>query len=240
MKRLIPFLLMAILVTCPIHSSASSNSRVDPVKVCRELRQILASPEYKPVQPNFIEKWTGQVGKFLGNGIKRFFKWVMDHLSLGDLTGGSVLATLGAWLVLLGFVVLLGWVVTKLVGGARGQAGADATAGDADYEMPSAKRLIGQAAKLAESGDYRGAFRAAYLASIAYLDEIRALRFERGRTNWEYLRELQQGGYEKPHGELGPLTSDFDRKIYGRETCEREDYLNAAGVYDRLSSEEAK
>lgn len=240
MKRLIPFMLMAIMLSCPVFASAAGNGRVDPAKVRRELRQILSSPEYKPVQPSLVEKWIARAGKFVGNGIRRFFVWIVDHLSFGDGSKASVLATLGSWAVALGFVVLLGLVIRKLAQSARGQADVDAPAGDADYEMPSAKLLIRQAAKLAESGDYRAAFRAAYLASIAYLDDIRALRFERSRTNWEYLRELKQGGYDKPHGELQPLTSDFDRKIYGRETCEREDYLNAAGVYDRLSSEEAK
>ena len=241
MRRLAPLMLMAIVISCPVFASTASNSRVDPVKVRRELRQILASPEYNQVvKPNFIEKWTAQAGKFLGNGIKRFFKWVVDHLSFGDGDGASVIATLGAWAAVIGFLVLLAWVIRKLIGSARGQAGIDVSVDDAAYEMPSARLLIKQAAKLAESGDYRGAFRAAYIASIAYLDDIRALRFERSRTNWEYLRELKQGGHEKPHNELQPLTADFDRKIYGREACGYKDYLNAAGVYDRLSSEEAK
>lgn len=238
MKRLVPYLLMAIVTVTTVCASAS-NTRVDPIKVRRELRQILAAPEYnQSAKPSFIEKWTQQVGKFIGGGIKRIGAWIMSHLSFGDGSGASVVATLAAWAAVIGFLVLVGWVIRKLVQGARGQAHADAPADDSTYEMPSAKRLIKRAAKLAESGDYRGAFRAAYLASIAYLDDIRALRFERSRTNWEYLRELKQGGHDKPHGELQPLTADFDRKIYGRESCEREDYLNAAGVYDRLSSEE--
>jgi hypothetical protein len=232
-------LVLAMVLLALSAPVSASNVRVDPIKVRRELRQILASPEYNQVaKPNLIEKWMGQVGTWVGNGIQKFFKWVIGHLSFGDGSGASVIATLAAWTMALGFVVLVGWVIKKLVDGAHGQARVDESVGEASYEMPSAKLLIKQAAKLAESGDYRGAFRAAYLASIAYLDECRALRFERSRTNWEYLRELKQGGHEKPHGELQPLTADFDRKIYGRENCEREDYLNAAGVYDRLSSED--
>ncbi|MCX6027667.1 MAG: DUF4129 domain-containing protein, partial [Chloroflexi bacterium] len=130
--------------------------------------------------------------------------------------------------------------VSKLVSSSGGRARPDAAADEPNYEMPSATPLMKQAAKLAEAGDYRGAFRAAYLASIAYLDEIRALRFERSRTNWEYMRELRQGGHERPHAALQPLTLDFDRKIYGRETVAKEDYLKATAAYERLSGEEAR
>jgi hypothetical protein len=136
--------------------------------------------------------------------------------------------------------VLLVFVVRKLMAAAGRGVRAEAASADVSYDIPAAKPLMKQAAKLAEAGDYRGAFRAAYLACIAYLDDIRALRFERSRTNWEYLRELRSGGHEKPYAELHPLTRDFDRKIYGRESCNREDYQSAAAVYCRLSGEEAK
>ena len=124
-------------------------------------------------------------------------------------------------MVVVGFFVLVGLVIRKIIGGTKRQAQDGAALGGASYEIPTAKAMIGQAAKLAEAGDYRGAFKSAYLASIAYLDEIRVLRFERSRTNWEYLRELKSGGHERPHRELCPLTLDFDRKIYGRESCEQ-------------------
>lgn len=238
MKRLVWFLLMVCLICSPAVGSAAGKGGVDPVKIRRELRQILASPEYSPVKPSLFDRWMERASKAVGNGIKRFLGWIVGHLTFGESGTAGVIATIGAWLVAIGFVVLLWLVIRKLA--ASGQAQGDAPPGTASCDMPSAKPLIRQAAKLAETGDYRGAFRAAYLASIAYLDEIRALRFERSRTNWEYLRELQQGGHERPHGELRPLTADFDRKIYGRETCGREDYLKAAAVYDRLSSEEAR
>ena len=232
MKRLVWFLLMVCLICSPVVGSAAGKGRVDPVKVRRELRQILASPEYKPVQPSFFDKWMQRASKAVGNGIKRFFEWIVDHLTIGDLTGASVLATLGAWLVVIGFVVLLWLVIKKLA--ASGQERVDEPAGGASCDMPSAKPLIRQAAKLAEAGDYRGAFRAAYLASIAYLDEIRALRFERSRTNWEYLRELKDGGRNEQFTELRPLTLDFDRKFYGGEPCDERDYEKAVAVYQRL------
>ena len=67
------------------------------------------------------------------------------------------------------------------------------------------------------------------MASISHLDETNALRFQRGRTNWEYLRELVRGGHERPCEALRRITSTFDRKFYGRETCGRRGLSGRSG-----------
>jgi len=239
MRRLIPAISIAILI-CTAGVSAPAG-RTDHARVRREIRQVLAAPEYNQShQPNILERFLANVGKTLLSPVRRFFAWVGKHISLGTAEGVSTLAVAATWAVVVAFVGLVGLVVWRLLhaGGRGGRP--DFEGADVDYELPSAGPLMKQAAKLAEAGDYRGAFRAAYLASIAYLDGIRALRFERGRTNWEYMRDLRRGGHEKPYSELQPVTLDFDRKIYGREACHMQDYLNAAAVYERLSSEEAK
>jgi hypothetical protein len=240
MKRLAPVFLIALVACSTAGSVPAGNGRVDPAKVRRELKRILSLPEYnRSYHPSLLDKLSMSAGKIVKKAVTRFIGWIVRHLSFGDLTGAGILASLGAWAVAVIFVVLVGLVVRKLLTSGGGQDRERESAADPSHQMPSAKPLIGQAAKLAEAGDYRAAFRAAYLASIAYLDQISALRFERSRTNWEYLRELQAGGHEKPHAELRPLTADFDRKIYGREECGRQDYANAAAVYARLSGEAA-
>ncbi len=220
--------------------TSPAESRADHTRVRHEIQQIMASPDYNRTHnPNLIERLQARVGKWIRDALTAIFGWIGDHLSLGDLSGAGILATVGTWAVVIAFAGLLGLIAWRYARSARG----DAPPGEDEvvsYELPSAKPLMKQAAKLAEAGDYRGAFRAAYLASIAYLDSIRALRFERSRTNWEYMRELKRGGHEMPHSELHPITLDFDRKIYGRESCGRQDYVNAAAVYERLSREDAK
>lgn len=241
MRRLACCLLVTVLLYAPAFASPSAKSHVDPGKVRRELRQILSAPEYDhTVRTNAFDRFVTKIGRAIWDAGARALKWLADRLTFEDSSFGKIASTVGSWLVLAGFLVLVWYIAKKLIAnyGGKGPAGDDT--GVVNYDMPSAKPLMKQAAKLAEQGDYRGAFRAAYVACIAYLDEIRALRFERSRTNWEYLRELQQGGHEKPYGELHPLTLDFDRKIYGRETCEQEDYQNVAAAYQRISSEEAK
>lgn len=241
MRRVLPLLLLLMLVRAPVLSAPAGKARVEPQRVKKELTQILASPEYnRSFQQNAADKALTNLGRAIVRAIKRFFGWIGDHLSFESATGIGIISWVGAWVMVLAFLVLVALVIKRVLGSKAGRTRKEAAEDDAVYEMAPARQLIRQAAKLAEAGDYRAAFKTAYLASIAYLDEIRALRFERSRTNWEYLRELKQGGHEKPHSELQPLTLDFDRKIYGREECAKEDYLRATTVYDRLSGEEAK
>ena len=207
---------------------------MDPVVVEHELKDILSAPEYNKEyarEPDFA--WLVRVL----DAIAEFLDRTLGGLSFER--GVSDLATfILAWLVVIAFAVLLALIIRKM--GSRARAGADSSEDQApDYELPSARPLIAQAARLANEGDYKGAFRCAYLASISHLDEINALHFERSRTNWEYMRELEDGGHDVPHAQLRPLTADFDRKFYGRERVQELDYASALAAYERISREEA-
>lgn len=226
----------------------SNTNRVDPVTVRRDLKSILSAPEYNTShrEPAFI-KWIKAhiirpIGKFIVrvfDAIGRSFKWLFEKITARRIKGAMGWFTVAlAWIVVAIFAFLLGliirWVVKNVGDGSTDKPNKDELE---TYELPSAAPLINDAAKLADSGDFRGAFRTAYLAIISYLDEIKALRFERSRTNWEYLGELRQSGYDKPYDELQPLTMSFDRKIYGREDCSHKDYLEVTGAYDRITRE---
>lgn len=233
MKRVTLFIIAAFIL-CPAFASQGSRPyQIDPVKVRRELKQILSSPEYRPVQSGPLSKMIQSVGKAVSSLLGRAAKWLLNGLALDQKSG--ILDILGAWAVALGFVALLILVARRLVIAANNVTEAGRLSEPPADQTPTSRDLMYQAAKLAESGDYRSAFRAAYLASIAYLDDLRLLRFERSRTNWEYLRELSAGGHKEAYGQLRPITVDFDRKIYGGESCGQEDYINAVRIFDTLS-----
>ncbi len=237
MKRIIVFIVAALILFPALASQASESSQIDPAKVRRELKQILSSPEYQPVQPSPIARFIQNIGKTIGRFIRKIFDWIVSGLALDKKS--KMLDKLGAWAVASGFVVLLLIVVRRLIIASQNVSYTTRKPEPFADQMPTGSDLIHQAAKLAESGDYRSAFRAAYLASIAYLDDLSLLRFERSRTNWEYLRELSRGGHKEQYQQLRPITVDFDRKIYGGETCEKEDYVNAVHVFNILT-EQAK
>ncbi len=230
-----------LILPTAVFASPQGKGKIDAAKVKSELQQILSSPEYDhSVKLSPFDRFVSGVGKFFWDNVSRAGRWLLEHLSLDGSSVGEVIATVAAWAMVAAFLVLLWFVARKLIstyGGGRAQEQDPATTG---FEIPSASPLIRQAAQFADSGDFRGAFRAAYIACIAYLDEMRALRFERSRTNWEYLRELKQGGHEGPYSALHPLTLSFDRKVYGREDCRKEDYQAAVATFDRLTSEGAE
>jgi len=130
-------------------------------------------------------------------------------------------------------------IIRKISGILRRVRDDEADIAQGSYGLPAARPLIREMTRLAEAGDYRGAFRCAFLATLSYLDETGAIRFERSRTNWEYLRQLKRGGHDSLHDDLNRLASAFDRKFYGSEPCTEDDYHSALAVYKRISSQEA-
>ena len=232
-----------VSAAAPLKSSVSHHSRIDSHRVKRDLREILSAREYneylKPKSPSWLTKINRVIGlifkeivKFLGNVLKAFLGGLVEG-------PGTAVAFVFAWLVIGGFIVLAVLVIRRLYMRAGTNAAIRHSSDSNSYDLPSPHPLLGEAKELAESGNYRDAFCCVYLASISYLDEARALRFERSRTNWEYLRELQRGGFDAALNELRPLTLDFDRKIYGRESVSADDYIRALSAYSRISQEVA-
>jgi hypothetical protein len=218
-----------ICVLCATACSAAERSE----RVSREIGSVLARPEYNRV---FKEPAVSKFWESIKRWFEKAFAWFMGLLSNNGAKSGRVFSIVFACLVILAFLVLLAFVVRRLVRSARSRPGADDPEQE-NYVIPSPKPLIRQAEKLAAAGDYRGAFRCAYLASIAYLDDKGVLRYERSRTNWEYLRQLAEGGHDSIRADLRPLTLDFDRKFYGRELCAEDDYLRAVATFKKLSAE---
>lgn len=223
--------------------AARGASASDVKNVQSELGKILAAPEYnrvyhKGLLEKYTPKWIKKFMEKLGEMFTYFVKWLRNALTFhGAATAGKLASFVFACIVIIAFIIILVIVVRKLLRMSFRKIEPEDQPDIFDYDLPSAKPLITEAAKLAEAGDYRGAFRCAYLASISYLDEIEALRFERSRTNWEYLRELQHGGKDTSYKELKPLTLDFDRMFYGNSKCGVQDYKNALDAYNRITSE---
>lgn len=221
------FWLLAAVAACV---AVGQGHQIDPQKVRRDLNDILSAPEYNRAYGKTpIEILWDKINSAIG----AFIRWLGKILKLPLGAGaGRLVSFILACIVIAAFVFLIVKLIRRLR--ETGRNGGPEKQRAENYELPSAGPLIRQAAELAGAGDYRGAFRSAYLASISYLDEIEALRFERSRTNWEYMRELKDGGRDQPFAEMRPLTSDFDRKFYGGEPCNLRDYEKAAAVYERL------
>lgn len=236
--------LVAALLYCAAPDACASPSPANAGfsdEVRRQITEILAQPEYNRVYPKPREATSVRTFlERLGKRVSNFFEWLRSQFGFKEGSAGRTASFIFASLVLFSFGFLV-WVVLRRVAWSRSKRLEQNLPYELDdaYGLPSAGPLVREAARLAENGDYRGAFRCAYLASISHLDGVRALRFERSRTNWEYLRELSQGGHSAALESLRPVTASFDRKFYGREECDRKDYLEALSAYERIVSEVA-
>jgi hypothetical protein len=74
--------------------------------------------------------------------------------------------------------------------------------------------------EFARTGEWRLALRALYLRLLALLHERGAIRYERQRTNGDYVAALR-GPAAEP---FRRVTLSFDQAWYGNKPCERADY----------------
>ena len=79
-----------------------------------------------------------------------------------------------------------------------------------------------EADDLARAGKAREAVRTLYLAVLALLHRSSLIRFERTRTNGEYVRQLRSK--ELLHAPFAGMTNLFEVKWYSESACEPDDY----------------
>ncbi|MBV9848617.1 MAG: DUF4129 domain-containing protein [Armatimonadetes bacterium] len=96
--------------------------------------------------------------------------------------------------------------------------------------------LFALAERQAQGGDYRRAFRLVYIATLVALDTGGVLRFDRSKTNWEYLRALRAAGRDDVYQAMMPLTRDFDRLWYGLAPAGLSEYSRAVAQYQALQA----
>lgn len=106
---------------------------------------------------------------------------------------------------------------------------------EALVEARDADSLRALAEEQGRQGEWRRAFRLTYLAALVALDTHGVLRFDRSKTNWEYLRALRAAGQGETYSALLPFTREFDRIWYGGAQAIDSDYAYAVGQYQSLT-----
>ena len=99
----------------------------------------------------------------------------------------------------------------------------DPTTSDEHLTADSAFR---RAQRLSGGGDYRTAVRYLYLSSLLLLDERGLLRYDRSRTNREYLRSVAHTSNLAPI--LHEVIDVFDRVWYGYQPLDEKTYAHYA------------
>jgi hypothetical protein len=106
-----------------------------------------------------------------------------------------------------------------------------------DQIAPAA--LWQQADELARQGQFLEAVRRLYLAVLALLHRSRLIRYEKTRTNGEYLKQVRRAAEAPPavYPAFGRLTSLFDQKWYGDRSCDEPEYGACRELAEQVRAE---
>ena len=199
--------------------------KVFTLKDIEPLNEILARPEFQ---------WGGQQSSaapdWLNTMLEAFFNF-MERLAFGlqnMLYYGRVPLIIAAVLL---FLFSLYYISRSL---SRNLVREAQLAADADNgaDMLSSRAAMQRAQTLSSQGDYRNAIRYLYLSSLLILDEQGLLRYDRSRTNREYLRSVSS--QPQLAGSLRDVINVFDRVWYGFDSVDEETYRSYVKHVDEL------
>jgi len=188
------------------------------------LRKILARPEFqwqKP-QPVQMPDWLNK----LYDRVASFFDWIILQVATLIYEGRTVLKVAAALVFVLALYFISRSLSHNLV---RETELAEQEENDA---MLTSKGAFKRAEALSIQGDYRNAIRYLYLSSLLVLDEQGLMRYDRSRTNREYLRSVStRPELAQP---LRAVIDVFDRVWYGFEGVDEQTYQSYVERVDEL------
>jgi hypothetical protein len=106
-------------------------------------------------------------------------------------------------------------------------------------DQHTASALWQQADDLARQGQFLEALRRLYLAVLALLHRSHLIRYEKTRTNGEYVRQVRLAPEAPPnlHALFNQLTRLFDQKWYGDRACDGREYGDYRALAEQLRAE---
>ncbi|MGB1253746.1 MAG: DUF4129 domain-containing protein [Candidatus Promineifilaceae bacterium] len=162
--------------------------------------------------------------------LRRMGEFVIRALEFGADSGIAPVVGWGvAGMAVLGLVGFLWYWLRGVQRQFSSESELDPTYDDAD--QISADAAFQQAETLAKNSDYRQAVRYLYLSTLLSLDERGLLRYDRSKTNREYLRTVA-GSDVSPT--LRSVVEVFDRVWYGFQPIDAASYEQYAATVRRL------
>jgi hypothetical protein len=215
MIRLIAITLLA-LAAVPLaaqQSTLPAPLRPPVTQLRQDLHAILDQPEYKQGDGSWLYSYLYRLWHafqtWYDEHVARHFERLHEVSPILYWTLVAVVA--GAIIVLLYHIIL---TLRSAFGTAPpNRATANGTPGEILETDPGA--LLKEADAAAANGDFEQALRHLYLALICNLDRHDLLRYDRSRTNYEYLREVR--GQEAVAGPLAALTAQAEAVWYGEQ-----------------------
>lgn len=208
-----------------LHAHEEYPQKVFTLKDVAPLKEILARPEFQwqqaqPLQmPDWLTKLYDRLIAIRDRIILRVATLIYEERTL--------LKIAAALLFLLSLFFISRGLSRSLVREAQ-----LADEGDGNDELLTSKGAFKRAETLSMQGDYRNAIRYLYLSSLLVLDEQGLMRYDRSRTNREYLRSVSsKPELAKP---LRAVIDVFDRVWYGFEGVDEQTYQSYVERVDEL------
>ncbi|HEX5941541.1 MAG TPA: DUF4129 domain-containing protein [Anaerolineales bacterium] len=203
---------LANLLDALLHAHAEYPQNLFTLEDVVPLKDILARPEFQ---------WEESQPIVMPNWLDRIFTWleqVTNRLVNATLPYGRIPLIVTAVIV---FLLSLFFISRSLSRSLVREAQLEAEASESDGLLTS-KGAFKRAENLSMQGDYRNAIRYLYLSSLLVLDEQGVMRYDRSRTNREYLRSVSsRPELAKP---LRDVIEVFDRVWYGYEAVDENTY----------------
>lgn len=217
------------MVKALLEAHSQYPSRVFTSADLEPLQEILADPQFqwKEPQEDPISKWFAEQWA-------RFNRWLAGlfgednevAVAIGEGTF-NVIPTLAAILL----IVALGYIFRSFFFDLAAESRLSDE--DADGGEPiTAEQAFARAQTLSRGGDYRSAVRYLYLSSLLLLDERGMLRYDRSKTNHEYLRSVAaQPELAEP---LREVVDVFDNVWYGYHSVDEEAFKHYSARVEEL------
>jgi hypothetical protein len=194
----------------------------------QKLAEILRREEYQ--KPQEAKESAFQ------RALREFVEWLMDLWPKPAASSPQNVSGLGALayvlqvlliLILVGLVLfllfkLLPLLVPKLKRTGNPKPKKRVILGEEIGEHEVASDLFGEAERLAQAGDIRGAIRKGYIALLCDLSDRRIIGLAGHKTNRDYVRDVRSR--RELHPRIKSLTDTFERHWYGSWRSENEDW----------------
>lgn len=189
------------------------------------LKVILESPDFQWNRvPSPLEKFWEEFWARINDWLNEFFGG-NGEVSVPVPSEGL---TIGASVLL---IIVLLFVFRALFSDFLVDAAAkdEQMAGD---ELLTAESALQKAKDISRGGDYRTAVRYLYISSLLTLDERGLMRFDRSKTNREYLRSV--AALPQLSAPLRDVIDVFDRVWYGFQPLDEDSFQHYAEKVDQL------
>jgi hypothetical protein len=212
---------LALLVAC-VACDGQARRAASPIEVKARVHAILADKAYRSDADResavgaLLRRGREVVGRWLDDLRKRFKRTAEPSVSPRTaqwLFWVVVVSLAAALLALLAVVARAAWLAYRGRPERASKPRVTAIPSPDDPTEAEPNAWLTLARQCLETGDLRGAYRAAFLALLVGLNGRGAIRWHRSRTNGDYLRDLRSA--PDIHRAVRPLALQFDAVWYG-------------------------